>query len=81
MTNRELLTMPRSMLGEVDKQRLFLLRVEGTPMPCPACKKPVRKIISRVSSPMKLKPLSISDAKKAGFTVLKKTGKGEYERQ
>ena len=48
---------------------------------CPACKKPVRKIISPVSSPMKLKPLSISDAKKAGFTVLKKTGKGEYERQ
>lgn len=48
---------------------------------CPACKKPVRKLISQVSSPMKLKPLSISDAKKAGFTVLKRTGKGEYERQ
>jgi len=48
---------------------------------CPACKKPVRKLISKVSSPMKLKPLSISDAKKAGFTVLKKSGKGEYERQ
>jgi hypothetical protein len=30
---------------------------------------------------MKLKPVSVSDAKKAGFTVLKKTGKGEYERQ
>jgi hypothetical protein len=30
---------------------------------------------------MKLKPLSISDAKKAGFTVLKRAGKGEYERQ
>jgi len=25
--------------------------------------------------------VSISDAKKAGFTVLKKTSKGEYERQ
>ena len=29
----------------------------------------------------KLKPLSISDAKKAGFTVLKRLGKGEYEKQ
>ena len=48
---------------------------------CPACKKPVRKIISTFSSPMKLKPLSVTDAKKAGFTVLKRLGKGEYERQ
>jgi putative FmdB family regulatory protein len=48
---------------------------------CPACKKPVRKIISSFSTPHKLKPLSVSDAKKAGFTVLKKLRKGEYERQ
>jgi len=48
---------------------------------CPDCQKPVRKVISTFTSPMKLKPLSISDAKKAGFTVLKKAGKGEYERQ
>lgn len=48
---------------------------------CPACKKPVRKIISAFSTPHKLKPLSVSDAKKAGFTVLKKVRKGEYERQ
>jgi len=48
---------------------------------CPACRKPVRKIISQFNSPMKLKPVSISDAKKAGFTVLKKLGKGEYEKQ
>lgn len=48
---------------------------------CPACKKPVRKIISSFSTPTRLKPLSISDAKKAGFTVLKKLRKGEYERQ
>ena len=46
---------------------------------CPACRKPVRKILSNFSSPHKLKPLSITDAKKAGFTVLKKLGKGEYE--
>jgi putative FmdB family regulatory protein len=43
---------------------------------CPACKKPVRKIISGFST-----PLSISDAKKAGFTVLKRVSKGEYEKQ
>lgn len=48
---------------------------------CPACKKPVRKLISNFSSPIKTKPVSISDAKKAGFTVLKRVGKGEYERQ
>ena len=48
---------------------------------CPACKKPVRKILSAFNSPMKLKPLSISDAKKAGFSVLKRVSKGEYERQ
>ncbi len=62
----------------------FTLRRPITAEPltkCPACKKPVRKIISSFSSPLKLKPLSITDAKKAGFTVLKKTGKGEYERQ
>jgi putative FmdB family regulatory protein len=48
---------------------------------CPACKKPVRRVISTFNTPTKLKPLSISDAKKAGFTVLKRLGKGEYERQ
>jgi putative FmdB family regulatory protein len=48
---------------------------------CPACRRPVRKIISNFNSPVKAKPLSISDAKKAGFTILKKIGKGEYERQ
>ncbi len=48
---------------------------------CPACRKPVRKVISLVNSPIKLKPLSVSDAKKAGFTILKRVGKGEYERK
>ena len=45
---------------------------------CPACKKPVRRVWSTFNSP---KTLSISDAKKAGFTVLKRVKKGEYERQ
>ncbi|MGV3773279.1 MAG: FmdB family zinc ribbon protein [Verrucomicrobiales bacterium] len=48
---------------------------------CPLCRKPVRKMISNFSSPIKLKPLSVTDAKKAGFTIFKKVGKGEYERQ
>jgi putative FmdB family regulatory protein len=45
---------------------------------CPACKKPVRKILSTFNS---LKGSDIARAKNAGFTVLKKLGKGEYERQ
>ncbi len=48
---------------------------------CPACKKPVRKVISTFNTPNLTKPLSISTAKKAGFTVLKRVKKGEYERQ
>ena len=48
---------------------------------CPACRKPVRKLISTFNSPQITKPVSIVDAKKAGFTVLKRVGKGEYERQ
>jgi len=48
---------------------------------CPLCKKPVRKIISGFNTPTLTKPTSISDAKKAGFTVLKRVGKGEYEKQ
>lgn len=47
---------------------------------CPACRKPVRKIISTFNAPTKLN-VSVSDAKKAGFTVLKRVSKGEYERQ
>lgn len=48
---------------------------------CPLCKKPVRRVFSSFNTPHLTKPLSISDAKKAGFTVLKRLGKGEYERQ
>jgi putative FmdB family regulatory protein len=62
----------------------FTLRRPVTAKPlthCPACKKPVRRVISAFNTPKLLKPVSVSDAKKAGFTVLKRTGKGEYERQ
>ncbi|MCF7668188.1 MAG: zinc ribbon domain-containing protein [Verrucomicrobia bacterium] len=47
---------------------------------CPACKKPVRRVISNFNTPTKLKPVSLSDAKNAGFTVLKRVNKGEYEK-
>ena len=48
---------------------------------CPLCKKPVRRVFSAFNTPKLTKPVSISDAKKAGFTVLKRVNKGEYERQ
>lgn len=48
---------------------------------CPLCKKAVRKVISTFNTPKLTKPLSVSDAKKAGFTVLKRVSKGEYEKQ
>jgi putative FmdB family regulatory protein len=48
---------------------------------CPLCRKPVRKVISKFNTPKVAKPLSVSDAKKAGFTILRKVGKGEYEKQ
>jgi putative FmdB family regulatory protein len=62
----------------------FTLRRPLTAPPlekCPLCKKAVRKVISGFNTPKLLKPLSITDAKKAGFTVLKRVSKGEYERQ
>ncbi len=48
---------------------------------CPVCRRPVRKIISQTSTPKMLKPVSVSDAKKAGFTVLERRDKGVYEKQ
>jgi putative FmdB family regulatory protein len=47
---------------------------------CPVCKKPVKKLISQVNSPKVAKPLSVSDAKSAGFSVLKRRDKGVYEK-
>lgn len=48
---------------------------------CPLCRKPVRKVISSFNTPSASKSVSISSAKSAGFTVLKKTASGEYEKQ
>jgi len=48
---------------------------------CPLCRNPVKKLISSVNTPKILKPLSVTDAKKAGFTVLEKKEEGVFERQ
>jgi putative FmdB family regulatory protein len=48
---------------------------------CPLCRKPVQKMISGFSTPRIIAPLSVTDAKKAGFSVWKRVGKGEYERE
>ena len=53
---------------------------------CPVCRRgfelrrPVRKGISRINVPEVTKPLSVSDAKAAGFTVLERRDKGVYEK-
>ncbi len=47
---------------------------------CLACRNPIRKVISRVNTPKVAKPLSVSDAKAAGFTVLEKRDQGVYEK-
>jgi hypothetical protein len=38
-------------------------------------------MISGFSTPRIIAPLSVTDAKKAGFSVWKRVGKGEYERE
>ena len=47
---------------------------------CPLCKKPVRKVVSRVSSPKLTKPVSVAQAKNAGFSVLQRRDQGVYEK-
>jgi len=44
------------------------------------CRKDVRKVLSTVNTPCVSKPLSVSDARKAGFSVFAKRDKGVYER-
>ena len=47
---------------------------------CPLCKAPVKKVISQINTPRVTKPVSISAAKSAGFTVLEKRCDGSYEK-
>jgi putative FmdB family regulatory protein len=49
---------------------------------CPTCGQPVARAATHaVNLPKILAPLSVSSAKQAGFTVLKRTSKGEFEKQ
>jgi hypothetical protein len=40
----------------------------------------VKKLLSRINTPTITKPLSVIDAKKAGFTVLERRDTGVYEK-
>lgn len=63
--------------------RGFELRrpVERPPLEqCPLCRAPVKKLISRIHTPKLTKPLSVSDAKSAGFTVLERRDEGVFEK-
>jgi hypothetical protein len=49
---------------------------------CPTCGQPVRRgPPARANSPQLSAPLSVSRAKDAGFTVLKRISSGEFEKQ
>ena len=49
---------------------------------CPTCGQAVvRAEINSITTPKLSRPVSVSSAKQAGFTVLKRLGDGEYERQ
>ncbi|MSU23965.1 MAG: zinc ribbon domain-containing protein [Opitutus sp.] len=49
---------------------------------CPTCGQPVRRVTAQpVNSPKLSAPLSVSRARQAGFTVLKRTSGGEFEKQ
>ncbi len=47
---------------------------------CPLCKGRVKKLIGRINTPKITKPLSVSDAKSAGFTILERRDQGVYEK-
>ena len=49
---------------------------------CPTCQQLVqRDVAHRVNSPQLSAPISVSRAKQAGFTLLKRTSDGAYEKQ
>lgn len=47
---------------------------------CLVCKNPVKKVIGKINIPKITRPLSVSDAKKAGFTILERRDSGVYEK-
>lgn len=49
---------------------------------CPTCGQPVeKKTFNTVTLPKLLRPLSVSQAKQTGFTVLKRTDSDSFEKQ
>jgi hypothetical protein len=49
---------------------------------CPTCGQAVRRVaVQPVNSPQLSAPLSVSRARQAGFTVLKRTPGGDFESQ
>jgi hypothetical protein len=49
---------------------------------CPTCGQPVHRVAAQpVNSPKLSAPLSVSRARQAGFTLLKRTSGGEFEKQ
>ena len=64
--------------------QLDLLVNSGAPAPkeCPKCGKDIEPCPNLISPPARIaKKPSLSDAKSSGFKVLKRLGKGEYEKQ
>lgn len=64
-------------------ERGFELRrpIDRAPLErCPLCRNPVKKLLSKVNTPKLTKPLSVSEAKSSGFTVMKRRDKGVYEK-
>jgi hypothetical protein len=61
-----------------------VMQVRGEPplSECPKCGQPVEpRGAAPVNSPRLAKPASVTDAKSAGFTMLKRISSGEYEKQ
>ncbi|AKC82180.1 hypothetical protein IMCC26134_04200 [Verrucomicrobia bacterium IMCC26134] len=49
---------------------------------CPTCGQKVsRAALQDIYTPKLLKPISVSEAKSAGFKIFKRTSGGEFERQ
>ncbi len=54
---------------------------EAALIACPTCGQPVGRVVPvSLHTPKLLAPLSVSAAKSAGFTVLKRVSKGEFEK-
>lgn len=47
---------------------------------CPLCRRPVRKLVSRVSTPVATREFSDAEARAAGFHIFRKNGDGGYHK-